>query len=246
MAATLVVAMIVAFIFRAQLFALFEWPLHQAGLNSKEILRYQSFVEAFTAAISLAFYVGIIVSMPILLYFLGEFVLPALTGKEKKAVLPALVVGFVLFLGGATFCFIEILPRTLLWLNEFAKDSGIGIISDAKAYFGLVAQLCIAFGLLCELPVIMVTLNVIGIVSYQWLSGTRVYALAGVFVLAAVVSPTSDLITLFLLAGPIAILYEICIWIVWYLDKRRAAADAAYEAQLNRPYDDKPPDEPID
>jgi sec-independent protein translocase protein TatC len=102
-----------------------------------------------------------------------------------------------------------------------------------------VAHLCIAFGLLCELPVVMVTLNGIGIVSYEWLRSTRAYALAGILILSAIISPTPDIATLFILAAPIMALYEICIWVVWYLDKRRAKAERALQ-------DDHHPDEPID
>jgi sec-independent protein translocase protein TatC len=238
--------MIVAFIFAHDIFYFLQYPLREAGLDPLKVLRFETLGGPIMTSISVSFYTGLVVSMPLLIYFIGQFVLPALTAKEKRFIIPGIAVGFFLFLGGVSFCFYEILPRMIRWLSDYATKSGIATLYDAKEYLGTIAHMCIAFGLLCELPIVMITLNGIGIVTYQWLAGTRAYAVAGVFVLSAVISPTSDLVTLFLLAGPIIFLYEACIWIVWYLDKRRAARDAAYEAELNRPYNDKPPDEPID
>jgi len=244
MVIVLVIAMSVCFVFNHELFYFLEQPLIRAGLVPKEVLRSGTVVGPIMSAFQLAFYAGITLSFPILMYFLGEFVLPALTRKEKRYILPALLVGFALFLGGAAFCFWQILPMMIKWLSDFSLKNGVAVLYDMKDYFGFVAHLCIAFGLLCELPVVMVTLNAIGIVSYKWLSGTRAYALTGVLVLCAIISPTPDLATLFILAAPIMLLYEACIWIVYYLDKRRAKQNDDDNDGSGRPYND--PNEPID
>jgi sec-independent protein translocase protein TatC len=246
MASTLFVAMILAFIFAHEIFHFMQHPLREAGLDPIKVLRFETLGGPIMTSISVSFYAGLVVSMPLHIYFLGQFILPALTMKEKRYIVPGIAVGFFLFLGGAAFCFYEILPRMIAWLSDYATKSGIQTLYDAKEYLSTISHMCIAFGLLCELPIVMITLNGIGLVSYKWLAGTRAYAIAGVLVLSAVISPTSDLVTLFLLAGPIILLYEACIWIVWYLDKRRAKLEAIEETRLNRPYDDRPPDEPID
>jgi sec-independent protein translocase protein TatC len=197
---------------------------------------------AIMTGIQISFYAAITLTMPLLLYFLGEFVMPALTKKEKSYILPALGVGFVLFLGGIAFSFIQVMPGMLKFLHGYTAKMGIKDMWDLKTYCSFVAHLCIAFGLLCELPVLMVTLNFIGVVEYKTLASTRVYAFTGILVLCAIVSPSPDLVTLFMLAAPLAALYEGCIWIVYFLDKRRAREERRRELEL----DDRHPDEPID
>lgn len=221
MVITLFVMMIVCFVFAHDLFKFLEMPLIWAGLVPKEVLRSGTVVGPIMSAIQLSFYSSLTLSFPILMYFLGEFVLPALTMKEKKYIMPALVVGFALFLGGAAFAFTSIIPGMIKWLSDYSLKNGVAVLYDMKDYFGFVAHLCIAFGLLCELPVVMVTLNAIGIVSYKWLASTRSYAMALILIMAAVISPTPDIATLFILSAPIMALYEICIWVVWYLDRKR-------------------------
>jgi sec-independent protein translocase protein TatC len=177
----------------------------------------------------------------LLLYFLGEFVMPALTQKEKRYIIPALGIGFFLFLGGVAFSFTQVMPGMLKFLHAYTAKMGVKDMWDLKTYCAFVAHLCIAFGLLCEIPVLIVTLNFIGIVNYKALASTRAYAFTGILVLCAIVSPSPDLATLFMLAAPIAGLYEACIWIVYFLDKRRAKAERAREASENQH-----PLEPID
>ena len=196
---------------------------------------------AIMAAIQISFYAAITLTMPLLLYFLGEFVMPALTNKERRYIIPALGVGFILFLGGVAFSFMQVMPGMLKFLHEYTAKMEITDMWDLKTYCSFVAHLCIAFGLLCELPVLMVTLNFIGVVNYKTLATTRVYAFTGILVLCAIVSPSPDLVTLFMLAGPLAALYELCIWIVYFLDKRREKADR--ERELDETRD---PLEPID
>lgn len=214
-----------------------------AAASSVEI-RAPSPFNAIMAAIQISFYAAITCSLPLLLYFLGEFVLPALTKREKRYIIPALGVGFLLFLGGVWFSFTQVMPGMLKFLHAYTAKMDVKDMWDLKTYCSFVAHLCIAFGLLCELPVLIVTLNFIGIVSYKGLAATRAYALTGILVLCAIVSPSPDLATLFMLAFPVMFLYEMCIWIVWYLDKRRAKREAEEGGNSDRPYND--PNEPID
>lgn len=222
---TLFTVMVVCFLFAHDLFKLLEMPLVRAGLVPEEVLRSSGVAQPIMAAMQLSFYASVTLSFPLLMYFLGEFILPALTTKEKKYILPGIGVGFLLFLSGVLFSFWNICPKMINWLANYSKDSGIKVLYDMKDYFGFVAQLCIAFGLLCELPVVMVTLNLLGLVSYKWMASTRAYAMAAILVLAVIICPTADFASIFILAFPIIALYEMCIWIIWYLDKRRAKAE---------------------
>ena len=205
-------------------------------------IRAPSPFNAIMAAIQISFYAAITTTLPLLLYFLGEFVLPALTKREKRYIIPALGVGFLLFLGGVMFSFMQIMPGMLKFLHEYTAKMDVKDMWDLKTYCAFVAHLCIAFGLLCELPVLIVTMNFIGVVSYKTLASTRAYAFTGILVLCAIVSPSPDLATLFMLALPIVALYELCIWIVYFLDKRRERMDREREREYNKP----DPHEPIE
>ena len=225
MVAVLASAMVVAFAFRTTLTAVLGRPLEVAVPGAK--LMIIDPVESVTLSFTLAFYAGIVVSFPILFYFLAEFLLPALTRKEKKYVLPAVGVGFGLFLMGVLLCYFFVLPPTLRWLHGDAMKLGISANWTGRNYYGFVTHMSIAVGLIFELPVVMVTLSAIGLISFAWLKGIRMYGYAIALVLAGIISPTPDLFMLFIFALPIMALFELCIWIVWFLEKRRAKQEAA-------------------
>jgi sec-independent protein translocase protein TatC len=243
MAITLMIGMVACFVFAHDLVKILQWPIHWAGIADKVEIRAPSPFNAIMAAIQLSFYAAVTVTLPLLMYFLGEFVLPALTKREKRYIIPALGVGFALFLGGVLFCFTQVLPGMLKFLHNYTAKMDVKDMWDLKTYCAFVAHLCIAFGLLCELPVVVITLNFIGVVTYKGLASTRAYAFTGILILCAIVSPSPDLATLFMLALPIVALYELCIWIVWYLDKRRDDNDRRGGGGA-APYND--PLEPID
>lgn len=183
-------------------------------------LMVTNITESFMISLSLAFYAGIVITFPFLLYFLAEFVLPALSRQEKRYLFPAIAIGFLLFALGVFVCFRFILPQTL----EFFYDYGAALQFDnrwrAREYFSFVTHLCLAFGLLCELPVAIVALAALGLISFSWLSRTRAYAVVIILILAAVIAPTPDPLTFISMGAPIIILYEICIWIVWLMERR--------------------------
>ena len=170
------VAMMGAFALRTTITSLLARPLDIAVPGAK--LMFIDPVESVTLSFTLAFYTGIVVSFPILFYFLAEFLLPALTRKEKKYVLPAVGVGFGLFLMGVLLCYFYVLPSTLRWLHGDAVSLGIDPKWTGKNYYGFVTHMSIAVGLVCELPVVMVTLSFIGLISYVWLKAMRIYGYA--------------------------------------------------------------------
>lgn len=244
-AITVVVSMVLSFVWHKELIHLLEGPLKGAGYNPKEILFTAEYAAAFMIAISLSFYAGIVISFPLLTWFLGEFILPALTPRERKFALPAVAIGFGLFLGGVCFCFEFIVPAVTKFMLGFQQGLDFRATMEAKSYFKTVALMCIIFGMLCQVPVVMITLNLIGIVTYNWIKSTRAYGYAGILTLCAIVSPTPDIPSLMLFSLPIIVLYEMCIWVIFVLDKRRAKREAREAAKQDRPYEDDPY-EPID
>lgn len=200
----------------------------QGNLIEMSALRPQ---EAFMLSIKISLLAGIIVSFPLLLYFLAQFVFPGLTPKEKKAVLPAVGIGFLLFLCGAAFAYWIVTPRVLEFFHGYAEE--LGIESDYRIgyYTSFVSQLVLIFGLSFELPVFVLTLVKLDLLGYQFMAKNRSYAIVIIFVVAAIITPTPDAPTLCLLAVPMVILYEFCIWMAFFIDRKRKRIEAEEDAE---------------
>jgi sec-independent protein translocase protein TatC len=203
--------------------------------------------ETFMLSMKLAFFAGTVVSFPFLLFFILQFILPGLHNNERKILWPSMAVGFGLFLAGVLFAYFVVLPRALGFFFEW--DRGLGVASDWRIgwYIGFATQFTLLFGLSFELPVVIMALVKLGLLSYEMMSRTRSYAVLTIVVLAAMITPTGDIITLSLMAVPMYILYEACILLAWIDRKkereRKAEEDSEEEARLKRLLKDTVPDE---
>jgi sec-independent protein translocase protein TatC len=222
---TLIAAMFIAFFWVSDLQRLITEPLRVIDAAAAEGLVAFGIPEAFTISLHLAFFAGIILALPFLIYFIAGFVLPALTRQEKKYLFPGIFGSFLLFLGGVLVSYYYILPQTLLFFKLYADKMHIKTLWTWKAYLSFCTWLTIGFGLLCQLPVLVVILSLIGLIDYPFLSRTRSYAITGILILSAVVAPTPDPMTFLTLGLPVIMLYEACIWIVWLIDRRRKKKD---------------------
>jgi sec-independent protein translocase protein TatC len=209
--------------------------------------------EAFMLSIKLAFFAGIVVAFPLLFLFIMQFVLPGLHENEKRAMWPAIAIGFGLFLVGVLFAYLIVLPRVLEFFRDYAADMGIANEWRIGYYISFATQFTLIFGLSFELPVVVMTLVKLGILGWDTMRRTRSYAVLAIFVIAAVITPTPDAFTLCLLAGPMVLLYEICIWLAWWLHRKEIAAEAAEEKEriqyrLDHPEGPRPdhPDHPFE
>lgn len=219
----LALAMMVAFWNRSHLMHLLKHPLDIAdptGEISKTI-RSDTIIESFMISLKLAFYVGIIFALPILLYFVAEFVLPALTKKEKRALTIGFSVGSVFFLAGAATSYFYLVPHTISFFWGDAHEMDLNPLWTWRSYVSIFTWLTLGFGLMCEVPLVILLLASVGIVNHKFLAATRSYAITIIFVLAAVVAPSPDPMTLLALAIPIVAMYEACIWITWMMESRR-------------------------
>lgn len=198
--------------------------------------------ETFMLSMKLSFFAGIILSFPLLLMYLLQFVLPGLHTHERKVMWPAMAVGFGLFLGGVLFSYYIVLPRALGFFYEWSGSLGVSNDWRIGEYISFATQFTLLFGLSFETPVIVMVLVKLGLLTYETMSRTRSYAIVAIFVAAAILTPTPDVFTLTLMAAPMIVLYEICIWLAW-LDRRknrlaeeeeareRAERDALWEAR---------------
>lgn len=182
--------------------------------------------ETFMLAFKLAFFSGLVISFPLNLWFVLQFVLPGLRSNEKKIMWPAMVTGFGLFLAGVLFAYFLVLPRALDFFFTFGAGMGVENEWRIGYYASFVTQFTLIFGLAFELPVLVMSLVKLGLVGYQEMSNTRSYAIVGIVVIAAAITPTSDILTLCMLAVPMYLLYEMCIILAYFDHRKKAKAEA--------------------
>jgi sec-independent protein translocase protein TatC len=162
---------------------------------------------AFFAPMKLTFFVAVFIAVPWLLYQAWAFVAPGLYQREKRLALPLLGSAVVLFYAGCAFAYFLVLPAVFHFLTNFTPDV-IAITPDANAYLDFVLVLFFAFGSSFELPVALVIAALLGWVTPEQLRQGRGYAIVGIFVVAAVLTPP-DVVSQLLLAIPMCLLYEL-------------------------------------
>jgi sec-independent protein translocase protein TatC len=223
MAITLIAAMILCFAFRGTLVRIMQAPLHEIDQNLG-LLRALGITDSIVVSFHLAFYAGIVISFPLLLFFTAEFVLPALTVMEKKILFPAIGVSFALFLAGVLVCYFWLLPKTILFFFHDAESLGWAPAWTVQQYYSFVTRFTLGFGLAFELPVVVLVLVRFGLLTYEFMARTRPYAIVLIFILATIITPTPDVLTLIAMSLPMVVLYESCIWIAWFMKRRRERA----------------------
>src|SRR5881227_1849658 len=221
MAIALLLAMIVCFAFRSLLVRVMQAPLHNVD-PQVGALKALGITDSFVISFHLAFYAGIVISFPLLLYFLAEFILPALTAVEKRFLFPAIGVSFALFLVGVMISYFWLLPKTILFFFRDTEHLGWAPTWTVQQYYSFVTRFTIGFGLAFELPVVVLALVRFGLITYKFMARTRPYAIVLIFILATIITPTPDILTLIAMGLPMCLLYESCIWIAWFVERRRA------------------------
>ncbi len=190
--------------------------------------------ETFMLSVKLSFFAAIVVSFPLLLMFILQFVLPGLHSNEKRVLWPAMAVGFGLFLSGVFFAYFVVLPLALDFFQGWGDNLGIANDWRIGEYITFATQFTLLFGLSFELPVVVMAMVKLGLLTYSTMANTRSYAILAIFVTAAIITPTPDALTLSLMALPMILLYEICIWLAWFderKEKRREEAEARERAE---------------
>ena len=220
MAFVLVGAMIVCFAFRSILVRVLQAPLHDLD-PQVGALKALGITDSLVISFHLAFYAGIVVSFPFLLYFVAGFVLPALTAVEKRFLFPAIIGSFGLFLFGVVIGYFWLLPKTILFFFRDTQSLGWAPTWTVQQYYSFVTKFVLGFGLAFELPVVVLALVYFGLITYKFMARTRPYAIVLIFILAAIIAPTPDILTLIAMALPMSLLYESCIWIAWMMERRR-------------------------
>ena len=191
--------------FANKLYALLAQPLLDKLPKGGQLIATQV-ASPFFAPMKLAFFVALVVAMPWLLYQAWAFVAPGLYRREKRLALPLLSSALLLFYAGCAFAYFLVLPMVFGFLARVTPE-GVAMMTDISSYLDFVLVLFLAFGLAFELPVALVILVLLGWVTPAQLREGRGYAVVGIFVIAAIVTPP-DVISQLMLAIPMCLLYE--------------------------------------
>ncbi len=218
----------VCFYFSGEIMKFLSQPLYQAlPEGTRPIFIDQA--GAFFTLTKVAFLTGVLVSLPWILYQAWSFVAPGLYEHEKKFAFPLIVSSVFFLLVGIGFAYWFVLPTAYKFFFSFASQTGADVMQDLQKYWDFTLAIFFGFGLTFEVPVVEMLLVKLGMVTPQQLRDARRYVVVGAFVVAAVLTPP-DVISQFLLAVPLILLYELGIWLAGFLKARSRAPQEAEEA----------------
>jgi len=208
-----------SYAFKEKLFDILMQPLKgpMAQVGTKMI--FTGLTEAFFCYIKTAFVAGLLFAVPVIMYEGWLFVAPGLYDKEKRLLLPFVFLSSFFFMGGALFGYFVAFPYAFKYLLSFTTDFTKAMPS-MKEYLSLASTLLLAFGCTFELPLVLTLLAKAHIVTAAFLSKHRKYAFLGIFILAAIVTPTPDVVNQCLVAGPLVVLYEVGVIGAWIFGVR--------------------------
>jgi sec-independent protein translocase protein TatC len=218
-AAALSAAFLVAFIGKNWIFGLLEKPLKSVQGSSAALVTFSP-TEPFMTIVKVSGVAALLLAVPVVLYELWAFLMPALYESERRSILPYVFFTVALFVGGVAFGYFLVLPVGLRVLLNYG-DNLFNQQLRASEYIDFVSLFLLGFGLVFELPVIILVLNALGIVNQQRLRKGRRYAVLIVAVLAMVITPTQDPINMIITMVPLMLLYEFGILLTRLAEKRR-------------------------
>lgn len=198
----------VCLIFANRLFAFLIAPLSRVMPNPESCLQSLNVTDSFVLAVKLSAYGGLILTLPLILYFIAGFILPALKPKERSAIVPAFLIGTVLFVVGAAACYYAMVPQTLKAFIKYSEWLGIKPQWTVSSYIGFVTQFMLSMGVTFEVPLVILILVRLGVVSAATVTRSRRIMIAVAVVLAAVLAPP-DPLSMVVMAIPLIIMFEI-------------------------------------
>ncbi len=225
----LLIGMIAAFLLYDQIFAILIAPYEDianstTSLTGGRLLQVDP-LEGFGIRMKLALYGGIGIAMPVILWQIWQFVTPGLYDHEKRYAIPFLVSALTLFVLGASLAYYT-LPRALEFLISIGGSDNFVTAFAPSKYFTLITYMMLAFGIGFEFPILLIFLQMANIIGPAQLRQARRYAIVGICVMVAVITPSGDPISMLMLAGPMVVFYEGSILIGRLLERRRAPATA--------------------
>lgn len=190
-----------------------------AVLPDDTSLIFTSYQEGFFFYLKLALVCGVLLASPVIFSQLWRFVAPGLFKHEKRILIPFSVLSTLCFIGGAAFGYFVVFPPAFSFLvgytNEFLTS-----MPGVSEYFSLATRLLLAFGFIFEMPIMMLFLAKAGIITVSFLNKNRKYAILIDFIVAAILTPTPDIVNQLMMAVPLMVLYEISVVVVWLFGRK--------------------------
>jgi sec-independent protein translocase protein TatC len=222
----------VAFIFNKVLFNLLVAPYNTAIELAKKSrpdikadLIIQGVTAPFTVSLKIALLAGLIVSAPVWLLQIWSFIVPGLLAKEKKWALIVVGAATPLFLAGVALGY-YVIPKGIAVLINFTPDSAVANLQDLGDFLGFMTRVMLVFGLAFEVPLFILMLNVVGVLPAKYITKYRSYIIFGMFIFAAIATPTPDAITMLLLAIPMVVLVVFSELLAHVFDRRKVRRQA--------------------
>lgn len=224
------VGVLVAAIFNSFVFEALLWPLRQVKGLEPAAYQITTFSPAEPFMVSLKVWVagGLIMASPILIWQLWAFLAPAFTPTEKRYFYPVVFASTALFLGGIALAYFLVLPRGLGFLLNFSSGF-FNVQNRASDYFTFMALFILAFGVVFELPVVLVLLAKVGVIDDRFLSKNRRYAVLALAFSAAIITPSQDAFSMLAMFVPLYVLYEVSILLARLVQPKREEAASAKE-----------------
>src|SRR3954468_14282754 len=230
----LVIGIAVGFLvtFKLDLIGVLQRPVHPYLRGQTLVFTHPG--DTFSAILQMSFVVGIVIALPVIGYNVWAFLSPALYRHERRVVIPVLLSATLLFIGGVALAYFLVLPLTLKFLFGLEAESLTPMITVSE-YFGFVTSMCLAFGAVFEVPIVIVGVSALGIVSPQALGKFRRYAVLISYGGAAIITPGDLLTTTLALAVPLYLLYELSVAVAYVIFRRKARRNAALAAEEGVP-----------
>lgn len=195
-------------------------PLAAAGRDPGE-LATQRLDGGFAILVQIMVWGGLLLSLPLLLFFIAQFVFPGLTARERRAVRYSLLAAGILFMGGGAFCYEWIMPKAVAALYAVNDWMNVRVWPlNFEDFVGTVSKTVLAFGLAFELPLVLLALGAMGILPAAALRSRRRHAIVAIFIIAMVLTPP-DVISQVAMALPMCLLYEVCILLIAMVERAR-------------------------
>jgi len=186
--------------------------------------------DPFSIVLNAAIALGVAIALPVIFYQLWSFISPALHRHEKKLVMPMFAFATFLFACGVSLSWFVVLPLALPWLMNFGGPSLDPMIT-ASEYFGFAISMTLAFGICFELPIVIISLALLGLVTPKFLNKYRRHAIVVCVIIGAFLTPGDLVWTTIAMAVPLYLLYEVSVLLTVIIHRRRIRRTAALEAQ---------------